>query len=143
MSADHPIDVDYWQPLTIAQFETGKVFRTTHVHDAEKARSLAQSLDLPGPEAGRAALMTFRPVYDALGGRFPQGSVHVGYATRNHAEVAPGMTLEVEVVCTPPEPPRNGYRKVRFDVSYRDGGTLVAEQAITVLCTLDGEVQAS
>lgn len=142
MDLEHPIDVDRWPALEIPDFAPGKVFRATHVHDAEKARALADSLGLPEASAAKAMLATFRPVYDALGGRFPQGSVHVGYDTTHLGEVPDGTPLEVAVVSAPPDPPRDGYQKVRFDVTYHDGDTLVAEQTITVLCTVAAKTSA-
>jgi hypothetical protein len=121
--------------ITYAELKPGSVFCSTYPLTAE----LVDTYDrlVGAPQGTRTvvppwAFCTFRPVYQAMGGRMEQGSVHARQQIEHIDDARVGDVLDVQVTVTTAEV-RKGRQTVVLTTEFSRAGSLLCRVASTIL----------
>ncbi|HZZ46149.1 MAG TPA: hypothetical protein VFE65_04635 [Pseudonocardia sp.] len=113
--------------ITFAQLEPGSVFRSTLTLAAELVGTYDRLVGAPPGERTVVptwVYCTFRPVYQAMGGRMEQGSIHARQQIEHVADARVGDVLDVQVTVTTAEVLKGRQTVVLSTEFTRDGAVL-------------------
>jgi hypothetical protein len=85
------------------EFAVGSRYRTTFVLTEQIVGDYLECLGMsvgPGEPLPAAIFASMKPWYEALEGRFPQGTVHLKQTTEHYGHAYPGDRYDVEVIIT-------------------------------------------
>lgn len=118
--------------VPFAALEPGRELRTTYHVSAELVAEYGRLVGTRSTAVRPWVFSTFRPMFQALGGRMEQGSIHTRQRVVVHGPVPVGATLDVVVRITGATE-RGGRRHVDLEIEYSHDGTPVATTAGTFL----------
>lgn len=123
-----------YDDVPFAALEPGRELRTTYHVSVELVAEYDRLVgaDRPSTTVPPWVFSTFRPMFQALGGRMEQGSLHTRQRLVVHGPAPVGAVLDVVVLVTGATE-RNGRRYVDLEIAYAHEGAPVATTTATFL----------
>lgn len=121
--------------LRYDELTVGRFFESKFVLTDSLVQSYMEALGLPykeGKPLPTAIFSSNKPSYEALGGRFPQGTVHLKQKMEHYGQPYLGDEYEVEV-CITDKYVKKGRNYLMYETTFKKEGQLLCRQLTTQL----------